>query len=189
MWYKLKGYGGNYLINEKSQILSIKRKGNPINRILKTFIDKDGYVIVSLHKNNKSSQKRVHRLMAETFLNKTDFKSMPWENRKTINLNDLVINHKDENSKNNQINNLEWCTVTYNNNYGTRLTKQACSKSKQIDKFTLNNEYVCSYNSIKEICDLYGYNKSCISECCNGKRNKAYGYIWKFKERVQYGKI
>ena len=32
----------------------------------------------------------------------------------------LYINHKDENPKNNNVDNLEWCTHKYNMNYGTR---------------------------------------------------------------------
>ena len=34
-----------------------------------------------------------------------------------------VINHKDENPNNNNVNNLEWCTVSYNNNYNNRQKK------------------------------------------------------------------
>ena len=47
----------------------------------------------------------MHRLVANAFI---------------PNPNNLPqINHKDENSKNNNVKNLEWCTQKYNNNYGT----------------------------------------------------------------------
>lgn len=182
MWYKIKDYDG-YFINKHGQILSIKRMGNPVDRILKTFTDKDGYIVVSLCKDKKSCQKRLHRLIAETFLDKNNFKYMEWEDKDKIDTNNLVINHKDENPSNNNINNLEWCTVSYNNNYGTRLKKQSVSLSKQIEKYTLENEFICDYPSIQYVCDKFGYSKASISMCCNEKRHKAYGYIWKFKER------
>ncbi|EJS68534.1 hypothetical protein ICW_03091 [Bacillus wiedmannii] len=36
-------------------------------------------------------------------------------------------------------------------------------------------------NSIADINKQLGYSKGNISECCNGKLEKAYGYVWKFK--------
>lgn len=60
---------------------------------------------VSLFKNGKKKNKLVHRLVAEAFI----------ENKK----NYPQINHKDENTLNNMVENLEWCTQKYNNNYGT----------------------------------------------------------------------
>ena len=58
-----------------------------------------------LYKNGKKKTYLVHRLVAIAFL---------------PNPNNLpIINHKDENPSNNNVNNLEWCTVAYNNTYGT----------------------------------------------------------------------
>ena len=57
----------------------------------------------------------IHRLLAEAFI--------PNPN------NYPQINHKDENKKNNSLNNLEWCTCKYNINYGTR-TKRDVKKRK-----------------------------------------------------------
>lgn len=48
----------------------------------------------------------IHQLVAETFL---------------PNLNHYTdINHKDENKANNAVENLEWCSKTYNENYGSK---------------------------------------------------------------------
>ncbi len=37
------------------------------------------------------------------------------------------------------------------------------------------------YNSLSEVQRKKGYQRSHISECCNGLRKEAYGYNWKFE--------
>lgn len=60
-----------------------------------------GYMSVRVRQNGKSVSKLVHRLVAETFIEKEG-----------SNLN--VVNHKDCNQKNNYYKNLEWCTQKQN---------------------------------------------------------------------------
>lgn len=50
--------------------------------------------------------------------------------------------------------------------------------------FDLKNNYIRTFNSMSEAKRYLGINISCgaISEVCNGKRNKAKGYIWKYHE-------
>lgn len=80
---------------------TVIRKG----KLLKQRINQ-GYYEVALSKNNKKKFLKVHRLIAITFIpNLNNFPS---------------INHKNENKLNNNVNNLEWCSVKYNCNYGTR---------------------------------------------------------------------
>ncbi len=70
------------------------------SKLLKTFLDKNGYWIVTLRKNDKYYTRFVHRLIAEAFL---------------PNYNGcLEVNHKDLNPKNCHIDNLEWCTRRQN---------------------------------------------------------------------------
>lgn len=38
-----------------------------------------------------------------------------------------IVNHKDENPLNNHKDNLEWCNVKYNDNYGNRNLKNSIS--------------------------------------------------------------
>ena len=113
IWKDIKEYEGLYQINEKGEVKSLPKKAGRSQRkakILKTYTDKDGYIKVILCKNNKTRFLSVHRLLAEAFIPNP--------------LNLPQINHKDENKKNNDLNNLEWCDCKYNINYGTR-TKRA----------------------------------------------------------------
>ena len=41
---------------------------------------------------------------------------------------EVVINHKDENRWNNNVNNLEWCTASYNNNYNNGQKRRAITR-------------------------------------------------------------
>lgn len=65
----------------------------------------DGYERVCLFNDGKRYEYRVHRLIAETFIDNPD--DLP------------QVNHKDFNRSNNCLDNLEWCT-----NYEIYITLQ-----------------------------------------------------------------
>lgn len=99
----LKNYENTYLINKDTQQIYsiIKRK------ILKGSII-DGYLRYSLkNANGIVKSKPYHRLLMETFVeNPNDFP---------------CINHIDGNKLNNSLDNLEWCSISYNNKEAYRL--------------------------------------------------------------------
>lgn len=53
--------------------------------------------------------------------------------------------------------------------------------SKKVLQFTLDNQFVKEWRSIKEIGVYLGKTTSSISACCRGIRKQSLGYIWKFK--------
>lgn len=93
----IKGYP-DYMINVIGKIISFRRK-NPT--IIKGKISQRGYRVVGL-RNTDSERKHllVHRLVGEAFISNPN--KYP------------VINHKDGNQLNNDVENLEWCTVSHN---------------------------------------------------------------------------
>lgn len=93
----VKGYEGLYYITEEGKVYSSIQ-----NKWLKTWADNQGYLVVTL----QGKKKKIHRLVAEAFIPNPD--NLP------------VVNHKDENKSNPFVDNLEWCTYEYNNNYGTK---------------------------------------------------------------------
>lgn len=94
----------NYQITDTGKVINAKTKKELKQR------EKKGYMNVSLFKKGKKINKLVHRLVAEAFIPNPD--------------NYPQVNHKDENSKNNNVENLEWCTQKYNMNYGTLKERQ-----------------------------------------------------------------
>lgn len=111
IWKDIKGYEKLYQVSNLGNVRRIKFINNRTQKdkikMLKLIKDKKGYLKINLWKNNKSKMFLVHRIVAETFI---------------LNSNNLPqVNHKDENKSNNCVENLEWCSQKYNNNYGNRL--------------------------------------------------------------------
>lgn len=113
IWKQIKGY--NYKVSNHGRIISsIYRPCHIISKgdiLLRNVITSKGYCVVSLYKDRKVKQRRVHQLVLEAFVdNPLDLPS---------------INHKDGNPLNNHIDNLEWCTSSYNQQhaYDTGLRK------------------------------------------------------------------
>lgn len=170
IWKDILNYEGYYQISNYGNIKSFHnyRKGS----ILKPRLKK-GYYQIGLRKEGKRKWYAIHRLVAQAFI---------------PNPNNLPqVNHKDENKLNNNVNNLEWCSVCYNNCYGSRLKRVSYSNKlrKPVIKFDLNGNYIEKYLSITEAFRNSNVKSvSSISACCNGKTKKTKGYIYKFESEV-----
>ena len=95
------GYEDNYYLDPDTLQVVNKKTGHP----LKPQVDRYGYPEVQLWKDNHGTHKQLHRLFAEGYVSNPD--GLP------------EVNHKDENPMNYSLDNLEWCTHSYNQNYGT----------------------------------------------------------------------
>lgn len=63
--------------------------------------------------------------------------------------------------------------------------KQYAFKPKRIGRYSLDNELLETYNSLSEVKEKLNISTlSGISQCCNGKRNKACGYKWRYLEEA-----
>jgi hypothetical protein len=71
------------------------------NKIMKQYIDKDGYCLVNLYFNKKQKLLRVHKLVANCFLEQI--------------IGSIQINHINSIKQDNNVSNLEWVTVSENN--------------------------------------------------------------------------
>ena len=92
---------------ESYQVSSWGRIRNADGKLLLPEKSEKGYLKVRLCKHGKIFKKRVHRLVAEVFID---------------NPNDLPqVNHKDGNKENNSITNLEWVTDEENKEHAKRL--------------------------------------------------------------------
>jgi hypothetical protein len=107
IWKPIPGYIGMYEASNKGNIRAIKRilatdRGQRVycKRLLKPSTTKVGYKRIVLSKSGKTKTFMVHRLVLLSFI-KNEF------NKKSV-------NHKDGDKANNQIENLEWATLSEN---------------------------------------------------------------------------
>lgn len=168
IWKDIQGYEGLYQISNLGRIKSLYKRGNRPPLIIRQPI-KRGYYQVGLR--NKRTRKffQVHRLVAQAFIPNPE--NLP------------QINHKDENKLNNVVENLEWCSVSYNNAYGTRLSRVAEKTGKPVMQYTLDGEFIKEYPSLSEAARQTKSRLSGISMCCAKKYSNSNGYLWIYKNQ------
>ena len=96
----------NYQISNFGNVKNINT-----NKILKSQLDKDGYLQVLLYCNKLSKTKKIHRLVGKYFIPNPE--------------NKPEIDHIDNNPLNNSLSNLRWATSSENNK--NRGKKASCS--------------------------------------------------------------
>lgn len=183
-WRDIRGYEGKYQVSNLGKVKNLKTKN-----ILKGNYTR-GYRYVVLCKNGSQSSPKVHRLVAETFVeNPCGFE---------------CINHVDGDKANNHIDNLEWCTHSHNTLHSYELGLQEKqfgsknhmykkrgklnAKSKPVIMKSLEGENLKRFESVELAVSWLkqrGHPKarsSSISQCARGiKYKKAYGYKWEYE--------
>ena len=171
-WRPVVGYEGLYEVSNKGVVRSLDRTINNHLYPGKVLAIKylKGYAAVHLcDYQHRVKHKTIHRIVAEAFI------PNPY--------NLPEVNHKDENPKNNFVENLEWCTSLYNVRYGTGIERRSSCKRKPIAKYTKSGEFVASYISAtdasKSLCKGRK-GTGLISTAARGLKPSAYGYRWRY---------
>ena len=166
LWKDVPGFEGYYQAsNVGSMVRSVDRyvnsKHNSVRlvrgKVLKPHLDKDGYPRLSLKVAQKSFMKHVYTLVTQAWV----------PNPKHY----TTINHIDEDKTNCNAANLEWCDVSYNNSYGSRLRK--------VSQYTQDGVLLKTYPSITDASKQTGLSCQAICSCTKGKLKTAGGYKWK----------
>lgn len=187
-WRDIEEYEGMYRISNFGRVKSFYNGKEIIRKLCSR---KNGYMAITLKKNNKSKSFLIHRLVAIAFI-----------------LNPLglpQVNHKDEDKVNNRVDNLEWCDAKYNMNYNDlheRITakidyknrkpidysaeifkinaiKRAKKFSKAVYQYDKNLNLIKRWNSTKE-CGRNGFNQASVWQCCHRNHKQHKGYIWSY---------
>lgn len=174
------GYEGEYSASADGRIYSHKTE-----RWLKPNISRNGYESVELFNEGVGKRMFIHRLIAITFIPNPENKEQ--------------VNHKDENKRNNSLENLEWSTRRENMNYGTRILRQINSTdytterrkniarkngkaaAKSVLQISRTGEIINRFDSIVEAQKALSVKRSHIVECCRGKRKSSNGYLWRYE--------
>lgn len=183
IWKDIEGYENKYQISNLGKVRSlIDNKGNERIVIKTTKEQNNGYLYVNLWKNSKMKSKKIHRLVAEAFLDNPQNKPQ--------------VNHIDGNKENNCVDNLEWisasdnCKHAYNSglsnpikNLPKDLKGKNNPKAKKIVQLDVNNNLIKEWETIKEAKETLGIYH--ISACCRGIRKTAGGFVWKYVDDIQ----
>lgn len=188
IWQDIKNYEGLYQVSNLGRVKSLERttigKKHGTHKI-KEKILKDGkcgkYKIIVLSKNAKSKTLYIHRLVAMAFI----------DNPKKYS----EINHKDGNTINNIVDNLEWCNRSYNIKHSYRILKRKInadgiikfneSHKRKVNQYDLKGNFIKTWNSISEAEKfLNKKNTGKISSCCKHTpgRKTAFGYKWEYAD-------
>ena len=172
VWRDISGYVGLYQVSNLGRVRSLDRidtlgrhrKG----KVLTAKSDKDGYHRVDLFQGGKGKACKVHRLVAQAFLEYPD--NLP------------QINHKDEIKTNNALSNLEWCSSAYNCCYGTRNERSAKAQRKPIYVVT-SSGHRYYFDGVKKTARLLGLEEWHMSNCLNGKEKTHRGFSYEWAEQ------
>lgn len=173
IWKDVVGYEDYYQVSSLGRVRSKDRyygtehtkqgpKFRP-GRVLQLQDVRDGYKTAALSVDGHVKLCRVHRLVAEAFLDNP--------NRYP------EVNHKDEVRDHNWVDNLEWCTRKYNHHYGNCIQRSAEGKKKPVVSISPDGKRTW-YPSATDAARQEGFNKSNISACCRGVVETYRGLRW-----------
>jgi hypothetical protein len=133
----IKGYEGLYKVSNTGMVYSTPRKGTK-GGVLPPI--KEEYYSVVLCKKMSCKKHKIHRLVAQAFIENPN--------------NHKMINHKDCNKYNNNLSNLEWCNNSENikHAYDNNLIRPK--------RGSLNGMSKLNENQVKEIRDYAKKNPS-----------------------------
>lgn len=158
-------FNQKYMIDEFGNIWSPYGGG----KFLSPSSTKKGYMRIVLQTSKGRKTFQVHRLVLETF--------NPVEN-----CENLEVNHIDGNKNNNSLNNLEWCSGSFNVRHSLENGLKIPAKGIQVASNKLSEEEVLEICelllktnlSLAEIGARYGVSKHCIFDI---KRKKSWNWL------------
>lgn len=177
-WRWIPGFEGWYQVSTRGRVRSVDRwviRKDGRKRLIKGQILKPtrgdvGYLTVKLWRDGKGHTFRVHRMVAETWLDNPE--------------NKPEVNHRDEDKTNNDVFNLSYCSRIENANWGTGIERMTASKSKAVQAIDpKTGKVVKEFPSTKEA-ERNGFNSGHVSNCCLGRYGYRThrGFIWRYKE-------
>lgn len=184
--YEISNYGKIKSLNKEWKVLNYKSKEYTSvkmkSKILKTSISHCGYEQIVLSKNGKATLKLVHRLVTEAFIPNPE--NLP------------CVNHKNGNKSDNYVENLEWCTYSYNEKHAFKIglsrsyLKGKYGKehnlAKSIEQYDLQGNFIKTWDCISDAARELKIDNGRITKCCQHRKycHSAGGFKWEYSKKV-----
>ena len=177
VWLDIKDYEGYYQVSNLGRIRSLDRESKHSKnhtRFIKGKIlslrenkSRAGYFEVSLHKNKKEKRFRVHRLVAEAFLNNEN--------------NFPQVNHIDGDKSNNTIWNLEWVTDLQNKKHAWENGLYSSNHRKREIECIETGKI---YESVQKASELIPCDRKYLFKHLKGEVKSVKGLTYKYRRGV-----
>ena len=177
IWKDIPWYELLYQISNLWNIKSFHKKWSLLYwwKILKKWKTHKWYSEICLCKNLKRKTIRFHKLVMITFI---------WPQ------NWLDINHKNWIKTDNRLENLEYCTRSYNIKHSYRelwrihnmqwKTLEKSPHAKKVNQYTLEWEFIKIWSCIKEANNKLWISPWSIWRVCNWEYKHSWGFKWKY---------
>lgn len=151
IWKDITGYEGKYQVSNLGNVKSLNYRGNGKERILKPRpVSSTGYLAVTLSNSDTQKTLKVHRLVAQAFIENPN--------------NKPCVDHINTNKTDNRADNLRWVTRKENNN--NPITRERHSGEHRGKRVFCDGVI---YNSAKQCAECYNVPAGTMSKWLNGK--------------------
>ena len=155
-WKDILGFEGRYRVNREGVVI------NKSGKEVKQEVSQRGYLRVRLCKDKKTFNIKVHRIVAESYI----------ENPYNL----PQVDHINGNKHDNRVGNLRWVDNITNNN----AFRSEHNHKQPVGIVDCNGNLLYSFGSLREAESKIGVSRFGITAACNGIQQSAGGYKWRF---------